>query len=226
MAKKIGPLDPSGNLDPDIQTLPDGVILQSHGQVAGETIAQWSQDWWTWALQTPFATSPMLDTTGANASVGNTGAMFFIAGSFGGDVTREFEVPADKPLLVPVLNALALQYTGRGPDPSTGGQGAANQYQVGWRESVTDIFLKIDGQSIGKLQTDFVKTDWFSSGTVQPGSVAEAFGLTGDLGLEKSSGYWAVLKGFAPGSTHTLEFGGSWDNGTSSVHITDTIHVV
>jgi len=55
-----------------------------------------------------------------------TPALFFIGGSFGGDVSRTFNVPAGKPLLVPILNNLAFQFTGKGPDPATGGKGAAN----------------------------------------------------------------------------------------------------
>ena len=210
---------------PDSQGFADTLVLQSHGMVAGETVAQWTQDWWTWALQSPAANSPMLDSTGANANVNNSGAMFFIGGSFGGDATRTFDVPAGKPLLVPVLNDLALQFTGKGPDPLTGGKGAANQVLTDWQHSVTNLFLNIDGNPVNNLQSDLVRTDWFSAGTVQPGSLAESFGLTGDLGPSKSDGYWVVVKSFAAGSTHTLEFGGSTSNGFS-IDISDTIHVV
>src|ERR1700759_5796917 len=101
MAKKLGILNAQNA--PDAQTLPGGAVLQSHGMVAGETVSQWTQDWWTWALQSPAATSPMVDPTGANAGINNTGDMFFIGGSFGGDATRTFDVPAGVPLLVPVL---------------------------------------------------------------------------------------------------------------------------
>ena len=210
---------------PDSPTSADELVLQSHGMVAGETVAQWTQDWWTWALQSPAATSPMEDPTGANANVNNSGAMFFIAESFGGDATRTFDVPAGKPLLVPILNDLALQFTGKGPDPVTGGKGAADQILATWQKSVTNLFLNIDGVPVSNLQSDLVRTNWFSAGTVQPGSLAESFGLTGDLGPSKSDGYWAVVKGLGAGSTHTLDFGGATSDGFS-VHITDTIHVV
>jgi len=208
---------------PDTQVLSDGSVLLSHGQVAGETIAQWTQDWWTWALQTPAATSPMLDQTGAFAGVNNTGDMFFIGGSFGGDVVRTFDVPANTPLLVPVLNNLAFQFTGKGPDPATGGKGAANIVTTDLLKSVSDVFLNIDGHPVGNLQADLVRTDWFSPGVVQPGSLADSFGLTGDLGPAKSIGYWTAIEGFAAGSTHVLDFGGT--AGGVSVHITDTIKV-
>lgn len=166
------------------------------------------------------------DTTGTYAGINqpDPNTMFFIAGTFGGDVTREFDVPAGTHLLVPVLNNVVLQFSGKGPDPVTGGKGAANIATTDWQKSVTNLFLTIDEKAVGNLQSDLVRTDWFSPGAVQPNSLIESFGFSGELGPAKSDGFWAVIKGFAPGSTHTLDFGGSWNGG--SVHIHDTIHAV
>ncbi len=207
-------------------TFPDSELLPSDGMVAGETISQWTQDWWTWVLQSQFATSAQFDTSGAFASTGNFGSMFFIAGSFGGDVTRTFDVPANTPLLVPVLNSLVFQFTGKGPDLISGGNAGANITLKDWMTSVSGLFLKIDGQSVSssELQSDLIRTDWFSAGTPQSGSVAEALGVVGDISPAKSAGYWAVLKGFAAGTTHTIEFGGSGGNVT--VDIKDTVTAV
>jgi len=236
MLRAFKPWDSSANSDPvldagpvfDANAVPDptlanATVLPSHGMIDGETLSQWTQDWWTWAVQTPVATSPMLDTTGAYAGVDNTAAMFFLAGTFSGNVERTFDVPGNKPLLVPILNDLVLQYTGKGPDPLTGGKGAADQLLADWQKSVTSLVLDIDNHPVGNLQSDLVRTDFFSLGTVQPGSVAQAFGLSGELAPSKSDGYWAVIQGLAPGS-HTIDFGGSSNAG--SFHITDHIKVV
>ena len=213
---------------PDVVPVgPDPALYATNGMVAGETIAQWTADWWTWALQTPAGHAPMMDMTGADANVDNGRAMYFIAGSFGGDATREFNVPADTPMLLPVINNVVIQQNGRGPDLATGGPAGVNHYFAEWKTSgVTDMFLKIDGRSIGDLQSDLIRSKWFDPGNVQPGSLIESFGYTGSLADARSIGYWAVLKGFAAGSTHTIEFGGAWDGGASSVHITDTVHAV
>jgi hypothetical protein len=229
MALKPNPLDPQSVLG--VQASPPVDLFPGNGLIAGETVAQWTQDWWTWVLQSPFDASAMFDPTGAFANTNNTGAMFFIGGSFGGDATRTFDVPASKPLLVPILNNIAAQFTGHGPDPATGGKGAANIAQAEFQTSVTDLSLNIDGKAIGNLQSDLVRTDWFSPGnTAAPGSVANVFAslgvfVPGDLGPAKSVGYWAVIQGLTAGSTHTLDFGGSTSSGFS-LHIHDTIHVV
>jgi hypothetical protein len=45
------------------------------GMVDGQSISQWTQDWWTWALQAPYATNPLLDATGAFAGVDNNNSV-------------------------------------------------------------------------------------------------------------------------------------------------------
>jgi hypothetical protein len=46
----------------------------------------------------------LLDETGAFAGANNTGPVYFIAGTLGGAAERNLDVPAGKPLLIPVLN--------------------------------------------------------------------------------------------------------------------------
>ena len=216
----------------------DAYLMNSHGMINGETVNQWTEQWWTWALQSPYATSPQFDTTGQYAGVGNTNpSMFFVAGTFGsGDYTRTIDVPANEPLLVPIFNDAALQYSGHGRDPFTGGKGGGAQTEAQWLRDVSNVFLSINGQPVDNLQTDLVRTPWFSAGTVQPGSVAEAYGLAGAIAPSQAVGYWAVINGQPKGTTLTLDFGGSvtplgphpspYPGGAVDVHIHDTIRFV
>jgi hypothetical protein len=64
--------------------------------------------WWNWALEVPAAQSPLLDTTGEFAAVGQSGPVWFLAGTWGGGpATRTFTVPAGKPLFFPIANYFA-----------------------------------------------------------------------------------------------------------------------
>lgn len=65
-----------------------------------------SAKWWQWALAVPEAQNPVFDTTGVNCAVGQSGPVWFLAGVFGGSVTRACTVPAGKALFFPVLNAV------------------------------------------------------------------------------------------------------------------------
>jgi hypothetical protein len=126
---------------------------------------------------------------------------------------------------------LSLQYTGTGPDPkntSTGTAAAANETLHDWQNSVSNLFLKIDGVEVPDLANDLVKTGFFNMGPVQSGSLAEAIGLTGDLSHTKSEGYFGVLKGLSTGD-HTIEFGGRAVDPTTgpyTIDVIDHLHVV
>jgi hypothetical protein len=190
------------------------------GMVDGQTIAQWTEDWWTWALQAPNATNPLLDTTGAFAGVDNNDSVYFVAGTasdFGGPATvvRTFDVPAGKPLLIPILNTFDTL------DPKN----VENKDMQAFKKDVTGLFAEIDGVPIANLQSYLVRTDFFSMGPTQPGSLVEAIGapVGVDLSPTKSSGYWLMVQGLAPGQ-HSLEFGGSLSPGFSTM-TTDNITV-
>jgi hypothetical protein len=197
-------------------------ILKPDAVVSGETIAQWTQDWWTWALQAPAATNPLLDTTGADAAVNNpgasTGPVYFIGGTFDPltSADRTFEVPGGKALLIPMLNQFDTL------DPKS----VENMVMADFQKSVTSLFADIDGVSVKNPQSDLVRTDFFSMGPTQPGSLVEQLGapVGVDLSPTKSSGYWLMVTGLTPGE-HTLHFGGSLSNGFST-EVTDHITVV
>jgi hypothetical protein len=191
------------------------------GVVDGLTLADWTEDWWTWALQAPDATNPLFDPTGAYAGTDNAAPVYFVAGTasgFGGPpiVDRTFTVPAGEPLLIPILNEFDTE------DPKYVERDDVQEF----RQDVTGLFAEIDGVRITHLRSDLVSTGFFSMGPTQPGSLAEAIGapVGSDLSPTKASGYWLMVEGLAPGP-HTLEFGGSLSTGFSSM-TTDHIVVV
>lgn len=60
--------------------------------------------WWTWAASQVEAKNPVSDTTGAQCANGQSKDVWFLAGSFGQDVSRECTVPAGVPVAFPVVN--------------------------------------------------------------------------------------------------------------------------
>jgi hypothetical protein len=225
-----------------------------NGIVDGKTIAQWTQEWWKWALDNPvdadhpIGSNPLSDTSGALAGLNNNQSVFFIAGEnfLPGPVTREFNVPVGKPLLVPLENFVdsppeALPGVSDpilGDNPRIRSIESYNASQ--FNSHVTRLFATIDGQSIPMAQLfgHLVNAPFFDAGTSQPDSMATL--LVGApagtvLNPVKSTGYWLMIDNLAPG-THTLHFGGNSDPftasfgaypfGAGSQDVTDTIHVV
>jgi hypothetical protein len=188
--------------------------------VEGKTIAQWTQDWWTWALQSPAQKNALDDTTGQYAHVGNDQpGVFFIAGTTGTatSATRTFTVPKGDALLVPMLNNFDTL------DP----KGHAKQEVKDFLASVTDLSAKIDGKPIANLgQYLEAPSDFFSMGTVRPNTFATEIGapIGAELTPTLVAGYYLMIEGLSPGQ-HTLEFGGSTNTGFS-VDVVDHIKVV
>ncbi len=96
------------------QTNPGIAPIQSSPY--GQTYSAWAADWWTWALEAPASAHPLLDATGENCGVNQSGQVWFLAGSFVGPVTRKCTVPAGQALFFPLIN----QFFGAFPDDPPG----------------------------------------------------------------------------------------------------------
>src|SRR6185436_19925318 len=73
----------------------------------GLSYAEWSALWWQWAFSLPVDGHPLFDETGADASAGQSGKVWFLGGVFNlsGQAERDIEVPTGTALLIPVINA-------------------------------------------------------------------------------------------------------------------------
>ena len=221
------------------------VIFPPDGSFAGKSIVDWTADWWTWALQSPAATNPLLDATGAFANVNNDGPVFFVAGTVSGSTPRSFEVPAGKPILLPIINLFDVESVPPDPPEATlaDRERAADLVVGAFLDAVdkSSLFASIDGTPVANPSAYLEVTGYFDMGPTQPGSLLEALGLP--AGTEafptKSGGYWLMVGDLTPG-LHELHFGGSsgdWsvDTGTPigtesgagfSTETTDLINVV
>lgn len=175
--------------------------------------------WWQWILEQPAATNPNLDATGADAANGQPlDGVFFLAGSFGGAVTREFTVPAEAALFLPLLNNLGLA-------PAPAPHPRPDQNQVPQLRTLYAAPL-IDDADIGSLH---VTLDGTAIGTYErvKSPVFHVTSVDGDLlGAGRftavSDGYWLYLPPLSAGR-HVLDFGGTSDGFT--VQVTDIITV-
>ena len=80
---------------------------------AGEpSFQELSAQWWQWVLSIPNSANPLADSTGANCMVGQRGSLWFLAGSFGGTVSRRCSVPQGVPLFFPIVNSVQVNTPG------------------------------------------------------------------------------------------------------------------
>jgi hypothetical protein len=220
--------------------------------VDGKSIAQWTENWWQWALQAPAGNGPLDSSSPEATHFNNNGKIFFIAGGPNATIT----VPMDKPILFPMINAFDTEGPGIETIPGFQASGRGSfadeaKFVTNLEQnSIYDAFATIttpDGRTLLDIQwpksSNFVEQSGiFAIGEPQPGSYIANL-LDGadiseipNLPFTRSTGDWLMLKPLPPG-TYTFDFGGNGHavtdpvTGTSilpegwGTHTTDTIVV-
>jgi hypothetical protein len=159
--------------------------------------------WWQWLLSIPAATNPNLDETGENCAVGQSGRVWFLAGSFGGTFERICTVPLGTALLFPILNAVFGSAVGDCEPSVPGVQCNVNVLRAGAAAIVDNpktLVVSVDNAMLQALETYRVRSPIFSL-TLPEGAV---FGLPSGMSMPNvSDGYWLMLTPLSPGE-HTI----------------------
>ncbi len=175
------------------------VVVAPHSTVAGKTIGEWTAEWWNWAGRaTPSVTA---DTTGAAATSGQSGPVFFIAGTAGGSATRTFNVPSDKYLLFPLINWIVAN----GADPGYASTAEEATALVEGTVDPSKLFATIDGVAVPDLASHREAAPLNFTLVVKPDSFGFPPGTYTDANAD---GYFVMLQPLGAGQ-HTLHFGGT-----------------
>ena len=192
--------------------------VDPESDVAGKSVAEWTGEWWEWAVESPAENNPVYDDpTGKYAHVNNDNeSVFFIAGAApvvdDAVVERSFFVPSGKLVLFPILNVLSLN-----TDPENINDGWYDPVEQ-YLDYFQGMYATIDKTDVAVTQDDhLVIQQPFELGPVEPGSQLEQFerieGRNAEDGMYEDSGsigYWLMLDNLSMGR-HTLEFGGYFD---------------
>jgi hypothetical protein len=192
-------------------------IIPPQAKPHGLSYAEWSAEWWQWALAMPLTHHPLADT--ADCDEGQSGNVWFLGGSFtSAEAVRTCTVPPGKAIFFPVLNT---ECSTAEPPPFHG----ANETELrecaqGWVDGAAG-FCSVDGVPVKNMELYRVVSPLFSFGPLPVDNV-----LWIDPGLSGQSvsdGYWLMLAPLSVGQ-HTIEFGGVFANGFA-FHITYQITV-
>jgi hypothetical protein len=86
-------------------SVPAHVAPLAAARVYGKTYGEWSARWWQWAHAFPAATSPLQQEGPVDCSRGQSGPVWFLAGTPGGEAARTCTVPHGKALLLPLVTS-------------------------------------------------------------------------------------------------------------------------
>jgi hypothetical protein len=191
--------------------------------VYGKTMGNWGQAWWQWALNFPSADNPLLQSGQVDCSAGQSGKVWYLAGTFGGSAERTCSVPEGKALFVPILNS--IMWT---PDDC-----AVNDLKTCREKNAGN---NLDTISSWTCTVDGVPCVWFTQVVraqsaprplnLPAGSIAVTdFGYTPGL-REKSiaDGYAVMLHPLSRGQ-HTVHITSSGPGGTPPFSLDVTYHL-
>ncbi len=175
----------------------DALVVPPGAVIAGETIGEWTGDWWQAAIEAidfPFPTGGR--QPGPLGDVG--GPVFFAVASPGpGSTTYTYDVPRGKYVLLPLYTyAWTVQSSA---DPCSDYQ-CARELSDRFVRATTALSVTFDSEPVRRLFTHFESTPdffyanvplngWFAGG--DPAFAGNWFGYT--------SGYWLMLKPLSAG---------------------------
>jgi hypothetical protein len=174
----------------------EAALLAPAEQIGGKTQLELSVQWWQWAASFDQNDSPVADRTGAQCANGQSGDVWFLAGTYGTKRTiRTCRVPFGKTLFFPLINYVVMPSEG-GPTNCASVTRDANRIT----SNPTLLVLDLNGQKFTNLQAHRLATRrCFDVGALTK-EKQRIFPSAGN-------GYYAAIRPL-PKGTHTLEFGG------------------
>lgn len=165
--------------------------------VAGMSQSEWSREWWQWAASFDGNDSPVADRTGARCGLRQTGAVWFLAGTYGTKRTiRRCTLPRGKYVFFPLINYVVF------PDEDDPDRDCASLKRSArlMTDGVTSLVLDLDGRRATGLKAH-------RQATVQCFDLGAKTGSDEQPLPAAANGYYVMLKPLQPG-TYELNFGG------------------
>jgi len=188
-----------------------GVVLPPNSHAFGKSMGEWVAEWWRRAFSIPTPVNPLLDLTGANATQGQSGNVWFIGGGFCTEpdcshstVVRHVAVPDGVALFFPIINNECSTLEGNGTtDAELRACAAANQ------DLACCMSCEIDGKSVADINSYRVQSPEYTH-TLPDNNLFQFFGLTAPAGTTSpsvSDGVYRMLHPLSTGN-HVLHFAG------------------
>ena len=165
-------------------------------QVADVSQEEWSRNWWQWAGSFGYEESPIADKIGAHCGAKQSGAVWFLAGTYGTKRTvRECAVPRGKYLFFPLINYVVMPPVDRQVNCKAVMSSAAQM-----TDHVSSLVLEIDGVRHADLAAHRLSTrQCFDTGARAEPKIA--------VYPSAANGYYVMIP--LPPGKHTLNFGGA-----------------
>jgi hypothetical protein len=161
------------------------------------TYSEWTAKWAQWEFSMPEAVNPAVDDTGKNCANNQTGPVWFLAGTFGGAVTRQCTIPSDRAILVPIILIVCDSATEPALDTEEELRACAKADQ----DLVIGKEITVDGVNVGNLDSYRFQSPLFNL-TFPENNIS---GIPPQTAKAISDGFWILLEPLSPGN-HEIHF--------------------
>ena len=158
----------------------------------GIPFANWTGNWWKWALEAPEAKNPVSDVSGKNCAEGQGGPVWFLAGTYGGSAARSWTIPADKAIL---WNPIS-QECSYAEFPALKTESDLRACVKNFQDKVTDVEVVIDGKSLQNLKDYRIQSPLFNFTLPENNVLA----LPAQTTTGVSDGIWVFLHPLSSGN--------------------------
>ena len=174
-------------------------VYPVNSEIYGKTYGEWSEEWWKWILSIPESSNPLFDDgSGKFCAEGQSGDVWFLAGSWVGTTKLKCEVPAGKAIFFPIINGEASTIEGNGKTEEEL-RAVANYYM----DCVTVTEATVDGKPFKKLKNYRVESSLFKFRL----PTDNILGLHPGSSNSVSDGYWIMLEPLSKGE-HVIHIRG------------------
>jgi hypothetical protein len=194
-------------------------VLPPQSNPYGKPLGEWSGAWIQWAYSIPADQNPVLDTTGEFAAVGQSGPVWFLAGTFGGPAERTVTVPAGKALFFPLAEGGWVNTPEFGdPEWSPEQEAFARSVIAAVIDGIAGLSCQIDGREVANLSEYRFQTP--PDATYMITQPENSIWLPpGTYGPSIDDGYWLMLAPLAVGE-HTIHFTAAQADGSWATDVT------
>jgi hypothetical protein len=175
------------------------LVFSQDSKPYGVSYAEWTARWWQWVLSLPVENNPVKDTTGKNCAINQSGPVWFLAGTVGGVVERNCTIPAEKAILLPILN-----HGGTLADaPTIKSEKDLLSHASTEMDIISNLEVMVDGVKLSGLERYRIRSPTFD--VVLPEN--NLFSGTPGPTRGASDGYWLFLESLPEGKHKIHSFG-------------------
>ena len=196
---------------------PNPRVLPVDSTPFGNTYGGWSEEWWKWILSIPSDSNPLLDDgSGEFCAEGQSGNVWFLAGSWAGVTELECKVPVGKALFFPIINVECSTVEGYG-ETEEDLRDWANYYM----DNVKVLEVTVDGIPLQDLDSYRVESSLFEF-TLPEDNI---LGLPAGPSQAVADGYWIMLPPLSAGKHEIYVYGKFEDDFVFETEMTYNLEV-